>query len=212
MAARSSHQLPTPLHKWASLRTELLWVYAGVVAPDNRCVTTDHRYGYWVWLLREGEVTVKMEGQTWKARRGQWMISPHGLTVQQFSDDARILSVHFLCQWPTRENLFSGREAVIFDAAQYPFLERSGAALQRLAHRHFPRIRIDLTVQAIGLPVFFRFQQLFLKWLMDFQRVMVERGKFLSQEGGLRRAVAASLAMPAPSAARRAVSRADTSN
>ncbi len=39
MAARSSHQLPTPLHKWASLRTELLWVYAGVVAPDNRCVT-----------------------------------------------------------------------------------------------------------------------------------------------------------------------------
>ncbi len=66
-----------------------------------------------------------------------------------------------------------GREAVIFDAAQYPFLERSGAALQRLAHRHFPRIRIDLTVQAIGLPVFFLVSAVVPQVADGFSRVMV---------------------------------------
>ena len=183
MISLLSQSLPTPLHKWASLRSELLWVYNGVVAPDNRKVAADHRYGYWVWLIRAGHVEVKMDGKTSKASAGQWMVSPHGNTSQEFSADARILSVHFRCQWPTGENLFEGREALIFSAKDFPRLERRANSLQYVVRRHFPKVRIDFSTQSGGLPVFLKMQQLFLQWLVDFYNVMIQNGRFLHQAG-----------------------------
>jgi len=175
--------LPAPLHKWASLRSELLWVYDGLVAPDNRHVTTDHRYGYWLWLLRSGRVQVKTESKSWTATAGQWIVSPHGITVQDFSDDARILSIHFRCQWPTGENLFAGNDAVIFESKEFPQMERSAAALQHLVRRHFPRVRGEYSLQGGDLTIFLRLQQLFFHVLLDFYRVMIQKGKSLSQAG-----------------------------
>ncbi len=79
-----------------------------------------------------------MGDKSWTAKTGQWMISSQGKTLQEFSADARILSLHFRCQWPTGENLFAGTDAVTVDAKEFPRLERSATALQQLAHRHFP--------------------------------------------------------------------------
>jgi AraC-like DNA-binding protein len=176
--------LPAPLHKWASLRSELLWAYEGLVAPDNRRVTSDHRYGYWLWLLRSGEVHVKTEDKSWMAGPGQWIVSPHGITVQDFSDDARILSLHFRCQWPTGENLFEGNDAVIFESNQFPQLERSASALQHLVRRHFPKVRGQFSLQGGDLTIFLRLQTLFFHMLLDFYRVMIQERKTLSQAGG----------------------------
>ncbi len=183
MSALPSPELPTPLHKWAGLRTELIWVYKGLVAPDNRRVDTDHRCGYWLWLLYAGRVDVQMGSKTWHAHAGQWIISPQGKTQQEFSADARILSLHFRCQWPTGENLFAGTDAVVVESKEFPRLERSAVALQQLAHRHFPSIRNDFSLQTGDLPIFLRLQQLFFQLLLEFYEVMIRRERFPSRAG-----------------------------
>ena len=183
MVALLANSLPTPLHRWASLRSELLWVWEGGVAEESRSTGADHRQGYWFWLIRQGHVQVEMEGKTWKARAGQWMVSPHGFMFQKFSPDARILSVHFRCQWPTGENLFAGREGLVLDAREFPRLERSASALRRLVHRHFPRVRTDFSAQATDYSVFLRLQQLFQQWLIDFSEALMRKNRFLTQAG-----------------------------
>ncbi|PTY03051.1 AraC family transcriptional regulator [Verrucomicrobia bacterium LW23] len=173
----------SPLYRWASLRTELLWIYDGPVMPEARKVLSDHSMGYWVWLVRRGTVQVEMEGRTWKAGAGQWMVSPQGTANQEFSDDSRILSIHFRCQWPAGDNLFGGREAIVWSARDFPRLEKSATSLCRLVHRHFPRVRLTLSEKAIDFPVFLRFEQRLLQWLIDFHEAMTASGRNLAQAG-----------------------------
>jgi AraC-like DNA-binding protein len=179
----SQHPWQSPFYRWASLRTELLWIYEGPIAAGSTRELQDHSQGYWVWLLRRGRVRLEMEGKSWEATAGQWIVSPQGPALQEFSNDARILSVHFRCQWPTGENLFSGRDGVVWNAKQSPRLERSGVALSRLVHRHFPRVRLELTGQQIDYSVFLKFEQRFLQWLIDFHQVMTQMGRTLAHVG-----------------------------
>ncbi len=175
--------LSTPTLRWSSLRSELLWVWDGLVAETAMHVADDHRHGYWVWLLRDGDVTITMEGRRWSAHAGQWLVSPHGSTVQDFSPGARILSVHFKCEWPTGENLFVENDALIFAADRFPQLERSGSRLERLVNRHFPGVRIELLQQETSYPIFLKVQQRFLQWLIDFSEVMSEQKRTMSRGG-----------------------------
>lgn len=175
--------ISTPTLRWSSLRSELLWVWDAPVASTALHVSDDHRHGYWVWLLREGKVTITMGDRMWEAHAGQWLVSPHGSTVQHFSSDARILSIHFRCEWPTGENLFVQNDAVIFEAKDYPVLERSGSRLERLVSRHFPGVRIEFLQQETNYPVFLKMQQRFLQWLIDFFEVMTEQKRTLSRGG-----------------------------
>lgn len=179
----SSRHWQSPLYRWASLRTELLWVYEGSIAAGSTREVQDHRHGYWVWLMRRGSVRLEMEGKEWTADSGQWIVSPNGSILQEFSPDARILSVRFRCQWPTGENLFSGRDGLVWAARRFPRLERSATALSRLVHRHFPRVRLELTEQQIDYPVFLKFEQRFYQWLLDFHHAMSEMGRSLAHAG-----------------------------
>jgi len=172
-----------PLFQWASLKTELLWIYEGPVAAGSLREVSDHRIGYWVWLMRKGEVRLEMGEKSWLAKAGQWIVCPQGAAIQDFSEDARILSVHFLCQWPTGENLFLGDSAVVQNAREFPRLERSAISLSRLVHRHLPKVRLELTEQAIDYPIFLRFEQRFLQWLIDFYQLMTMAGRNLAQAG-----------------------------
>lgn len=169
------HREPTTSTlRWGSLRTELYWAYDGVVEDRSLNVTSDHRRGYWLWLLREGEVKLRMGKQVWEAKKGQWLVSPHGSIVQQFSPNAHILSVHFRCEWSTGEDLFVEKDALVFDSSRFPRLERSAFHLGRLVYRHFPGVRLDLLQQTTEYPVFLRVQQRFLQWLIDFYETMME--------------------------------------
>ncbi|MDD5351126.1 MAG: helix-turn-helix transcriptional regulator [Chthoniobacteraceae bacterium] len=183
MITFSSSLLPTPMLRLASVRTELLWIYDGLVLPANRYVHDDHRYGYWVWLLHNGEVRVRMADREWEAKAGSWMVSPHGAIIQSFSADARILSVHFRCQWPTGENLFAEEDALIVDAVKYPRLQRTGSRLQALADRLFPETRIEFQTRTADFPVFLRLQQRFLEWLINFYDMMIAEGRTLAHFG-----------------------------
>lgn len=169
------------LHRWSSLQNELLWIYDGPVAPESLHTTSDHRKGYWAWLLRKGSVEVCSADKTWKARAGQWMISPQSTSTQTFSPDAHILSVHFESHWPTGQNLFLNPDACVFADKDFPRLAKTGTALCRLVNRHFPDVRRELSLELSDYDVFMGFQKLFNQWLTDFKTVWVELGRSLSE-------------------------------
>lgn len=169
--------------RWSSLRTELLWAYDRPVADESLRVQSDHRHGFWVWLIREGSVRLETESNALAATAGQWVVSPHRSIVQNFTEGARILSVHFRCQWPTGEELFEIQDGLVFEAADYPQLERSASSLQRLVHAYFPGVRLEFLQQTIDYPVFLKVQQCFLQWLMDFYEALVAQGQKPSRGG-----------------------------
>lgn len=183
-----------PVQAWGSLRSSLGWIYEGRVAREMRRLSYDHSRGYWVWLLRRGEVSVGMGARRWRARAGQWIVTPSGVTRQEFSADAEILSIHFECQWPTGENLFAGDEAEVFAAEDFPILEKTGTRLRRLVDRHFPNVRTTLPHLVVSQSGFLRFHVEFMRWLDAFCSMMRERGRavaFPGAEGDARVFVAA---------------------
>ena len=163
---------PASMHRWASLKTELLWIYEGGEQSYGESITADHRQGYWLWLIRKGSVKVSSDSGVLTATQGQWMLAPNTLSTQQFSPHARILSIHFRCQWPTGENLFAGSDGIVWSAEKTPKLERSVILLQRLARKHFPDARLDLFLKSASHPLFMRFQHGFTLFLAEFSEAM----------------------------------------
>ncbi|WP_232766817.1 AraC family transcriptional regulator [Geminisphaera colitermitum] len=164
------------LHEWSCLRTELVWIYDGPPREQARHMTSDHREGNWVWLLRSGTVTLRVGRQTWHARPGQWLLLPNSITQQDFSSDAHLLSIRFFCQWPDGGNIFTRSSTsgsapdacAIFDARHHPELERTATRLERLVRRHFPFTHGGHHAhmrQTANYPLFLQYQRAFLDWL-----------------------------------------------
>jgi len=169
------------LHRWSTLQNELLWIYDGPVAEEAMHTTSDHRKGYWAWLLRKGSVEVRSGDKVWKAKAGQWMISPQGTSTQTFSRGSDILSIHFESHWPTGQNLFHSADACVFADADHPKLAKTGTALCKLVNRHIPGVRRQLSLALTDYDVFMTFGKNFNQWLMDFKEVWVAQGRGLSQ-------------------------------
>lgn len=174
---------PTTMHRWSSVKSELLWIYDGPEQSYGETINADHQHAYWLRLLRKGGVKITGESCTCKATEGQWILSPNELITQRFTTDAQILSIHFLCQWPTGKNLFTGTHGMIWDAQTTPKLERSAVALQRLTKRHFPTARLDLYFQSASHSLFMRFQNAFTLFLAEFSEAMTQQGRQFSHHG-----------------------------
>jgi len=211
------------MHRWASLHSELFWVYDG---PEQSCaqkVHADHRHGYWLWLIRKGGVILQSGNAVLTAGEGQWMLSPHAETTQQFSAGAQILSIHFQSHWPTGENLFAGDHGMVWGACRTPSLEKSVSSVQNLARRHFPGARLDFFDRTSGHALFMRMQSRFTLFLAEFSQAMQILGREIHypdvcdermvqilqrlQEGPLRGAFPWDLAMKETGLSRRHIDR-----
>lgn len=167
----------SPLNLWSSLRSELLWIYEGPVHESNRRRESDHTYGYWVWLLLKGEVRVTSRNGAWRAKPGQWLISPQEVIAQAFSREASILSLHFSCQWPTGDNLFSGRQGTLLEASRYPALEEAARRLLTHVQQRFPSVEVHFAHQPARYSEFLDLQRLFSRWLDAFGAAMECEGR-----------------------------------
>ncbi|MDR1282245.1 MAG: helix-turn-helix transcriptional regulator [Opitutaceae bacterium] len=179
------------LHEWSCLRPELVWAYEGAPHEQSRHATFDHREGNFAWLIRKGEVTLRLGERTWRARAGQWLLLPPAITRQDFSDDARLLSVRFLCQWPDGGNVFAraagGRatdDAAVLEARDHPQLGRAGGRLARLVRRHFGTPHNLHVYQKADYPLFLRFQRAFLEWLEAWFCARLAAGAAPARTGG----------------------------
>jgi len=121
----------TSLHRWQSLRSELLFIFDASV-PAGGQETVGHREGeFSAWLLRRGSVQMWADGESAVARQGEWLICFGAKIRQKFSPDAEILSLRVLQSWPDGTALYSGSPVSVFRAADHPQVEKSAARLLR---------------------------------------------------------------------------------
>jgi AraC-like DNA-binding protein len=172
------------LHEWASLRSELIWIYDREVRPLYLSGRTPSERGYRLWLIRPGTVSIKTEQQTIVAGAGRWVIPGEDYCEQIFSPEARILSIHFLCQWPSGENLITLSNTLVAKNETHPKLENVAKKLDRLLRREFPeesRREQHYNRQLSDYEVFNRFQSLFLDWLHVWFRFLLKNGGQLTR-------------------------------
>lgn len=172
------------LHDWSCLRAELIWVYDHAPSPHARRGIFDHRQGNWAWYLRKGEVRVVTSKGPLTARAGQWLFPPAEVHRHEFSDDAVLISVRFLCQWPSGENLLAAHPGLVLDGAAHPGLAKTARSLVRLVRRHAPGSHYDHARRPSTYPEFVRFQRAFLAWLEAWFQAGLAAGAEPSRQAG----------------------------
>jgi AraC-like DNA-binding protein len=179
------------LHDWSCLRTELRWIYDHAPQEKSRHLVADHRTGNWAWYLRKGEVCIETTRSPVRAKAGQWLLLPNERHRQDFSDDASLISINFLCQWPTGENIFHRPEAVVIDGKSHPRLEKTAGQLARLVKRHFPVHHHIYTRQSADYPLFLQFQRRLIEWIETWFEARIATGSMAARHTGDERVVRA---------------------
>jgi AraC-like DNA-binding protein len=164
-----------PLAEWAGLHAHLIWVYDGPVSVQGRRGKVS-AFDLTAWLMRQGQVEVRLGANTWRAGAGEWLFPPPGERWQDFSADARILSVRFRAKWPTGEDLLPANLGMRIPAARCPDLLRAAAPLARFVEGNFPNAETDLMQAPATLADYLRLQTLFSRWLETAITVLTGEG------------------------------------
>lgn len=172
-----------PLREWSHVHTELQWIYEHAVAANFRNhATQKRRKGYGAWLIRKGRVRITMEsGRRYEAGPGKWVFTPPEDFHQQFSADAHILSLYFLCHWPSGENVLSSSGALVVAGADHPMLERKAVQLERMVRRHLPDADRRYYSCFSDYELFLNFHTHFLQWLAVWFKVQQLHGTGLTR-------------------------------
>ena len=174
-----------PLHEWTSLRSELVWIYDRAVDPRYRTARVNVQPGYRAWLIRRGSVAITSGRRRTIARPGTWVMLPETFTEQQFSSNAHIISVSFLCQWPSGEGLLRIHEPILAASRSYPALERDAQTCHRLLRRQFPDAggpeEMAYGNQSSDYMSFLRIHGLFQNWLADWFHCCMENAAQLTR-------------------------------
>jgi AraC-like DNA-binding protein len=141
--------------------------------------------------MLKGTGSISREGKCWAAGTGDWIVGTTQPHHQQFSDDARILSLNFKVEWPSGDSLID--EPLVFAAAQHPEFERAARAVFRIVQRHFPGIRNDLWGAAISPATFFKLHEVFSRWMAAYLDLAQTSGILPSRMAGLDPRILASL-------------------
>lgn len=175
-----------PLHEWAALKAELVWIYDREVPPQMRNWQGpgNGMPGYRLWLIRRGRVLMKRKSRIHEAGAGEWIVPVSQAREVSFSDDTHILSIHFLCQWPSGENILREVEGRKIASAARPELERLAVRLHRHLRRQFPASEPGAHVyshRASSCTDFLECQALFLRWLAAWIEAEVDAGARLTR-------------------------------
>lgn len=167
-----------PLREWAAIHMELLWIYDHQVPPKYLDWEVEgQRKIYRAWLMRRGTVRVSLPGGTSaQAKAGFWVFPPRGDFHQQFSRDARILSINFFCEWPSGEGLVSATTPVVLEKSRYPALEHRAHQLERVVRRQFPEPNTRHFEHLSDARHFLAFQTHFLQWIAIWLEVQGATG------------------------------------
>ena len=164
-----------PLAEWAGLHAHLIWVYDGPVSVQGRRGKVS-AFDLTAWLIRQGRVDVRLGAHAWRAGPGEWLFPPPGERWQNFSADARILSVRFRAKWSTGEDLLPANVGLRIAAARCPDLLRAAAPLARFVEGNFPNAETDLMQAPAALADYLRLQTLFSRWLETAITVLTGEG------------------------------------
>lgn len=165
----------TKFSDWTCLRYHLGWAYEGGVWPAAR-VGSYSNMSTSCWLVRRGSVTVTTAGRKTKAGPGQWVFVASPSRHQEFSEDARILSIHFDFTWPGGEQVIQRPKNLMLDAADFPELEETASKITRMVAREFPHAHAFLMREACTMEQFLRVQNLLPAWLAAYLEALASLG------------------------------------
>ncbi|RRJ95982.1 AraC family transcriptional regulator [Opitutaceae bacterium TAV4] len=98
---------------WDGLRVSLIRFFEG---PPIGKHGVFQGVVFTVFKFLEGEVTLIKDGVTARARKGDWMVCHPGERFQDFSDSARIISIHLLVESPGNAASWQGGPVLAFGA------------------------------------------------------------------------------------------------
>lgn len=181
--------LTTRYQDWLSLRTNLLWIYEGLVPSSGRsgrgnvptrgiqCASPVMALDYTaVWLVLRGEAEISCEGRVLMARAGQWIVPWSGIREQRFSPDAELLSVRFQAHWPDGSPLFEQGLGMVFSRERFPGLETSARALLAQVRPLAPADARMLGATDFTLGEFIEVKIALLRFVRHFFDALVECG------------------------------------
>lgn len=167
-----------PHAPWDSLHLELLHIYDAEVLPWGRKAKEipPDRY-YRAWLLRAGSGRVKVGGRWHAFSAGEWMIPSPTLSAQEFSEDARLLSMHFRARWPDGSPLYDVSPRVQWASARHPELEQAAQDLLVASRRPGPpRYGEPAFPENPTLDQHLHMAECFRRWLRVFCSIMTGLG------------------------------------
>ncbi len=116
--------------QWDGLQFRMLIMYDAKVTWKGSAASFTGP-DYTIWLIRKGRVAITpVSGNRIVARAGCWVLIPPGFRRhQQFTDNAEILSIHFMAGWPDGRHLFENHLPIVKLRELWPRLERAAVDL-----------------------------------------------------------------------------------
>lgn len=174
---------PLTVEDWSVLNARLEWCYEGPVYPAFRHLST-RRPNLFAWLVEAGTASIALAGGSLlTAHPGEWLCGTPVPRRQQFSDDARIISISFTLRWPSGDSLIS--QPFTLPSRALPALGRAGRALLRFIDREFPGAGTRLHLTPCSAPVYFQLQRLFSAWTSAYIDAALRAGIVPTRMQGL---------------------------
>lgn len=180
------------LHDWASLRSELLFIFDQLVPFGSLHSSGVRREGELsAWLVRGGEARLESDGATATARAGDWLIC-HGREIhQEIEPGSHLLSMRILHGGPSGTPLFAGSALHILSADAFPKLERLALTLLKVVGKLRVNDAADDPREAflwqtrLDYLTYLRYERTLLAWLGELTAAMMEAGRQIQAPSGV---------------------------
>jgi AraC-like DNA-binding protein len=135
--------------------------------------------------MRKGTVRIEGKSGITTASQGEWLLLPSEYHKQEFSSNASVISLKFVCQWPSGENIIKWPQALVLKDGQHPLLKSTASKLARMYHREFPDLHHKTySVQSVEYRQFLRFQRVFQDWLEAWLEARLSKGDRIAMQIG----------------------------
>ena len=160
-----------PLDDWQRLRTQIFWCYEGQ-PPQVASLTHYRTPNHSAWLILSGQATVYWDGCPQTVRPGEWVIVPPPGHERRFTEDIKVLSVHFRLSWAEDSDLFTLAAPVFFPAQRHPALERGARRLRRFLEGFTPESPFIQASRLMTLSQYLHFQTLAGRFALTLTNVL----------------------------------------
>jgi len=177
------------LHDWASLRSELLFIFDQPVPVGSLQASGTREGDISAWLVRRGRVRMEADGEMAEAHVGEWLICSGHEIRQEIAPGTRLLSLRILHGWPSGKSLFAGSPLQLLAAKRYPRLERLALVLMRVVGR----IRVNdaaddpresfLWQTRLDYSTYLRYERTLLAWMAELTHAMAAEGRRVQAPG-----------------------------
>lgn len=171
----TGHDILARQRDWMHIKTNLVWIYEGVVLDSVRQRSFPPG-DLAAWLILEGQGCLQAEGKTVVASAGDWMFPWPGRRFQSFDEGTRLLSIRFQATWPDGRPLFDHGLTITLKAEQYPELEQRARKLLSLVKPYSTEDPLGFPRAQLPFDAFLHIKAGLLHWIAVYYRVLVQRG------------------------------------